>query len=451
MDVRYVWIDSLCIIQEGNGGTDWLREALRMAEVYVNAFCNVSADWGTDSQGLFFDRDPREFEIPCLDMTVDVEGERIMESFAPIDGPGGGFWNVQVTHSPLNTRAWVLQERLLSIRNLHFCPQEVLYECCETAACERYPKGLPPPEFVGDAPLPKIFEPSETNQYVKSLAERWGNSRMAAGNTIDLWPDIVTEYTRCHLTYSSDKLVAISGIARFFQRLKNDRYITGLWERSLAADMAWHRVWVNLRVPDSQRNSPTALNGFRRDQAPSFSWASVNYPVVAGNPLSQGILPKVSCFKYRTKAGDPLVPIDQNLFGPLSGPVVEVRVVGSLKQARLRKQADRIYGIPFTDCGDVTLWPVNLDDVTDKAKFERETTVFYYIPWQIDEASDVPSFVAIFFELVDEQMARFRRIGIMRSDQTRLEELYMRTQDGESTLPCDAYDAATGLHTVYVI
>lgn len=108
-----------------------------MADVYMNAYCNVSADWGTEQNGLFFTRDLGDFDISCLDVTVDVNGEEVVGSFVNIDGSATGFWNNQVTHSPLNRRAWVFQERLLAPSILHFCPQEVLFECCETAACER--------------------------------------------------------------------------------------------------------------------------------------------------------------------------------------------------------------------------------------------------------------------------------------------------------------------------
>ncbi|KAJ0120859.1 hypothetical protein J7T55_015594 [Diaporthe amygdali] len=64
MNIPYVWIDSLCIIQSGDNGADWRQESRMMAEVYSNSFCNISADWGDESNGLFFKRTPA-FEPPC--------------------------------------------------------------------------------------------------------------------------------------------------------------------------------------------------------------------------------------------------------------------------------------------------------------------------------------------------------------------------------------------------
>jgi len=49
LGIQYLWIDALCIIQEGDNGDDWEREALLMDKVYCNAYCNISATWSVDS------------------------------------------------------------------------------------------------------------------------------------------------------------------------------------------------------------------------------------------------------------------------------------------------------------------------------------------------------------------------------------------------------------------
>lgn len=40
---RYIWIDSLCIIQDPNAKEDWEREAPTMKDIYGNSCCNISA------------------------------------------------------------------------------------------------------------------------------------------------------------------------------------------------------------------------------------------------------------------------------------------------------------------------------------------------------------------------------------------------------------------------
>ena len=46
--------------------------------------------------------------------------------------------------SPLLQRAWVQQEVILAPRVLLFRQQQLLWDCCETKACETFPKGLHP-------------------------------------------------------------------------------------------------------------------------------------------------------------------------------------------------------------------------------------------------------------------------------------------------------------------
>jgi hypothetical protein len=50
--VRWLWIDSLCIIQDSR--EDWQREAPMMCDVYQNAFLNISADHAVDARGGCF-------------------------------------------------------------------------------------------------------------------------------------------------------------------------------------------------------------------------------------------------------------------------------------------------------------------------------------------------------------------------------------------------------------
>jgi hypothetical protein len=42
LGLRYLWIDSLCIIQDSQ--EDWVHESAHMAKVYENAFVTISAD-----------------------------------------------------------------------------------------------------------------------------------------------------------------------------------------------------------------------------------------------------------------------------------------------------------------------------------------------------------------------------------------------------------------------
>ena len=52
-------------------------------------------------------------------------------------------WLREVSQSPLGRRAWVVQERLLAPRVIHFGANQLFWECNGLKACELYPNGLP--------------------------------------------------------------------------------------------------------------------------------------------------------------------------------------------------------------------------------------------------------------------------------------------------------------------
>lgn len=96
-----------------------------MGEVYRHSTCNIAATAAFDGRdGCFSTRDPL-MARPCI-----VKG-RV--------GPNRGtqaivtqyMWEDSITNAPLNRRAWVLQERMLSPRILHFAKNQVFWTCAE--------------------------------------------------------------------------------------------------------------------------------------------------------------------------------------------------------------------------------------------------------------------------------------------------------------------------------
>lgn len=59
LGVLYLWIDSLCIIQYGDGGEDWKRESGRMENVFSYAYCTIAATATVDANSGFLERDTR--------------------------------------------------------------------------------------------------------------------------------------------------------------------------------------------------------------------------------------------------------------------------------------------------------------------------------------------------------------------------------------------------------
>lgn len=51
LNLKYLWIDSLCIIQ-GEGG-DWEEESKKMEDVYTSAYCTIAVTSASDSDAGF--------------------------------------------------------------------------------------------------------------------------------------------------------------------------------------------------------------------------------------------------------------------------------------------------------------------------------------------------------------------------------------------------------------
>jgi hypothetical protein len=122
---RYLWIDSLCIIQDDL--EDWATESKKMEAVFRNAYCTIAATSAEDSTKGFLKR-PEEKDV----MLPECSHGKVYIWTPIVDDFDG-----DVTKGVLNTRAWVLQERALSRRTLHFTKRQAYWECGGGVRCER--------------------------------------------------------------------------------------------------------------------------------------------------------------------------------------------------------------------------------------------------------------------------------------------------------------------------
>lgn len=80
------------------------------------------------------------------------------------------------------------------------------------------------------------------------------------------WKTIIDHYSGRQLTFSSDRLPAISAIARSFQRLSGYRYVAGLWAEMMPSALLW-----TTKSSDTQRRASA-----EKYWGPTWSWASVD-------------------------------------------------------------------------------------------------------------------------------------------------------------------------------
>jgi hypothetical protein len=68
LGIRHIWIDSLCIIQEGDNSADWNHEVTLMGDVYRKSYCNLAAGAAVDGDfSLFNTRKPMALCFPIRD------------------------------------------------------------------------------------------------------------------------------------------------------------------------------------------------------------------------------------------------------------------------------------------------------------------------------------------------------------------------------------------------
>ncbi|KAI0166556.1 heterokaryon incompatibility protein-domain-containing protein [Xylariaceae sp. FL1272] len=279
LGIKFVWIDSLCIIQDDLD--DWDQESAKMADYYQHAWLTVAATRTTNEGGLFGEIETKNIarvsRLPYRDKSGTQKGHFYVQC------TGGKAisrdYKTAVSRSELLRRGWVYQEWLLSRRVLAFADYG-LFVMCQTGN---------PQSLAGDDVRFILDEEDDIDDKVdvKDQPDKsFKNSNRAKLSTVEdivtSWRDVVQEYSRLQLTkLSEDRLVALSGIAsewlpdgRAVQAWKQQpqrdntrnqiEYICGLWFPE-ARDLMWEQYELGPRV--------------RTKGIPSWSWASMGTKV----------------------------------------------------------------------------------------------------------------------------------------------------------------------------
>ena len=254
IDERYLWVDSLCIIQDSP--VDKQALISQMDIIYSSSVMTIVAAAGSDaSAGLPGINSNLKQKIP----PVGRVGSLDLVAFQR-------HGELDVNTSKWNGRSWTFQEKLLSRRLLRFTNTSVTFECLE--ACFREDLEIAGPkndhfrlvsnerqeqemrqnfhQIVSDPEL--VFEKMASDAKFKNVF---------GGIFERSYAVVVQDFTKRRLSFQNDMLNAFNGIQAALSRSLGPFYC-GCPRRMLAPALAWH-VTTGSIVP--------------REGFPSWSWA----------------------------------------------------------------------------------------------------------------------------------------------------------------------------------
>lgn len=242
---RYLWIDSLCIVQDSI--SSWELNARAMHLVYGNAYLTICAADGDAETGLMavapmlqptspiglahpeigekvgLDRPHRPLTAEC------VAGVTLLVSRPP---------EVIIRESAWNKRGWTFQERLLSPRCLVFAEGQVFFQCRSSVISEDvFTDGA-----KGGWSLDASQAPLRTLGELKRRAF-W----------FYMW--CIRMYTGRELSHPKDILTAFQGTSRLLQQHLNSPLLYGLPTSHFDMALLWNPVCALRRRRKQQYSS----------------------------------------------------------------------------------------------------------------------------------------------------------------------------------------------------
>lgn len=255
LGIRFLWVDSLCIIQDDE--TDWRNEAASMRLVYSNSRLTIVAHTASSCKEGFLGL--RCWAQPAWQRQFWSSNGLARRRFHLRVGEQdyhyqtAGVWGIWA-FSEIEKRGWTLQECILSPRIVHFMGVEMFWECencclCECGHLSNYSSVLPTRTSFSN---PRLYKYSKYNI------------------TGDRWMQLIVHYSTRELSHQSDKLVALSGLAQLASGRAGGThtYLAGLWASGFPRQLLW------------RRRRDAHLCRIDTYVAPTWSWASLHGPVI---------------------------------------------------------------------------------------------------------------------------------------------------------------------------
>ncbi|KAF4454145.1 HET-domain-containing protein [Fusarium austroafricanum] len=281
-EVDYLWIDSLCIIQDNKD--DWEAESSKMAGYYSQATFTIAVESSPDGNFSFLTNRQKRWQSQTYSVKdrQGIHRHYSVQEHCNLQYVDTGILGKYFKEGKklLTNRAWAFQEHLLSRRLIRFTPSGIIWQCkAGVFLGEELLNGLiRPPSLIPDTYYHKM----------PSLQAKKLNKQQEP--TFREWAAYLAAYSRRDITYESDWLPALSGIAAKHQAKLQGPYLAGIWADHLPYSLCWER-----------RRGAATFYANPENNIPSWSWASlhtteVHYPYLtydSWQPLLETHQPRI--------------------------------------------------------------------------------------------------------------------------------------------------------------
>ncbi|PVI06739.1 HET-domain-containing protein [Periconia macrospinosa] len=394
LQCRYLWIDSLCIVQ--GDAEDWAKESRKMAAIFKGAQMTISASEASNSRdgcgisnllspAKVFTINRRTKERPARFFSLRLEPQGIGNEYEM----HRLFWR-----SPIHTRAWIFQEKILSHRILHTTQSQLFWQCATQVESEdgtldtrhKSCRGWDRDVLLTHVP-DYLFQP-----------ESWGT------NIRHRWWGWINEYQRRILTNPTDRYAAFAGVTEHYRSLTNDTPIFGLWDRDLHLHLAWHAHLADHREP---------MKPLEERRNPSWTWMTFPHGSVYVTGILNGSFgmtaeERRSELKYRYEAKVLNFDIEWT-----DRPLVSKPARGTIQ---LRGLFDRII-LPRNRFGNINdMDPDFICELADKREIydqEFDVIILYAYEEESTLTTNLDSLISVGLVLktMDAEKRMYRRIG----------------------------------------
>ncbi|KAF5640085.1 heterokaryon incompatibility protein [Fusarium tjaetaba] len=243
LEMRYLWVDALCILQGKADIADWEVESQKMNDIFRNAYVTLCP---SSSNGC------REGFLGQRKLHPGICNESQEYSIIPYDVKAitpSFMFTFEFTDSKWYSRAWVWQEVNFSARLVIFGPTFVFFRCPEILICEN-------------------GATNDTAVIQKGLNE-YHSKRYQDAQPFAFFRTCAESISTMDISFESDRLAAVAGVAKQVSPATGSEYAAGLWVDDIFKDLIFER---NTRDKGGLEKYVESLRDRHLAIGPTWSW-----------------------------------------------------------------------------------------------------------------------------------------------------------------------------------